>query len=180
MKFFVAGTLAAALTVSLAPSPAYAQTYNPYQTQTQQSNFLGTNLSTCMRNAVIGAGVGGVLGGVTAPRGNKTENAVLGAVLGGGGTYLACKYLGNRDRSRIEGGYLAALNADSSQTRSFTNSSLGGRSTLTVAQPQAVAGQDNCRDLAPVLNSPIFGQTALPNERYCKGADGKWAPIPLG
>jgi surface antigen len=165
--------------LALLSTPAFAQ--SSYPSAGQSSNFLGiSNLSSCMRNALIGAGVGGVLGGVTAPRGNKTENTVLGAVLGGGGTYLVCKYLGNRDRSRIEGSYLSALNGDAAQTRTFSNSQLGGRSTLTVGQPQAVQGMDNCRDLTASLNSPLLGLTNLPNERYCKGADGKWAPTQSG
>lgn len=138
----------------------------------------GSQLSSCMRNGLIGAGVGAVLGGV-ASKNSRMGGAAIGAILGGAGTYFVCKYLGNRDQARIERGYMGALDGDSAYASRFSNEDLGGLSLLNVGAPQPVQGMDNCRDLNATLTTPGYGQLPLPQERYCRAGNGQWAPAPF-
>lgn len=172
-RFAIAAAALAALAVLAMPVHAQAQSSSvPYGQPT------GTQLSTCMRNGLIGAGVGAVAGAVTGGE-HKLNRALLGAVVGGAGTYLVCKYLTNRDQSRVENGYVRALTTNNPYSTRFTNQALGGASLLNVAAPVPVAGQDNCRDVSASLTTPGMGLLPLPQERYCQGANGKWAPTPF-
>lgn len=174
MRFKSAVAALAALTFA---APALAQTVTaPPPGQTQ---FLGTQLSTCTRNALVGAGIGAVAGLITAPKGNKTENAAIGGAVGGVGTYFVCKYLGNRDQARIERSYATALRTGKPVTSNFTPQGGGGPATLTVPAPQVDPMDANCRVLAPQLSAGGLVAQALPKERYCKGANGAWTPAPL-
>jgi hypothetical protein len=136
----------------------------------------GSRLSKCTRNALIGAGVGAVAGAVLSREGKRSGNAVLGAALGGGGAWLACRYLGNRDRGYVENGYYDALNAGAPIALSFANSMLGGTSYLNVAQPQPVYGRPDCFDVSASLTNPGYGAAPLPQERYCR-VNNQWAPL---
>jgi hypothetical protein len=133
----------------------------------------GTQLSQCMRNALVGAGVGAVLGGVTASEGRRTEGAVLGGAVGGGGTFAVCKLLDGREQARIEGAYLAALQTNSAQSESWVGGN--GRShVLQVSQPQAI-GSGQCRSVTATLS--IDGTSEpLPTETYCRSQGGGWTP----
>jgi YMGG-like Gly-zipper len=137
----------------------------------------GTQLSQCMRNALIGAGVGAVLGAATAPDGNRTENAAIGAALGGLGTYAVCGWIGNSNQqSSVEGSYYRALNTGAPQTQSLTGPG-GQPATLRVAAPQAAPGRGtNCR----VINATVSdssGTQNLPQETFCRDANGGWVPV---
>lgn len=169
----------AALAALLVAMPALAQPQASYAPPPGQTQFLGTQLSSCMRNALIGAGVGALAGLVTAPKGNKTENAAIGGAVGGVGTYFVCKYLGNRDQARIERSYATALKTGKPVTSNFTPQGGGGPATLVVPAPQVDPVDANCRVLAPQLSAGGLAAQALPKERYCKSANGVWTPAPL-
>lgn len=162
---FTALALAAAM---LAAPVALAQTPAPGTTQ-----ILGTQLSKCMRNTLIGAGVGAVTGAATAPRGNRTENAILGAVIAGGATFGVCKLLDRREQARIEGAYVNALTTDKPVSQTWT-SSTGGARVLQVSRPSP-ASDPNCRVLNASLNVANRGPQPLPSELYCR-VNGAWAP----
>lgn len=166
----------AALAILSIASPALAQ---PQPAPPAQPSALGSQLSHCMRNALIGAGVGAVAGLITAPKKNKTENAAIGGAVGGVGTYFVCKYLGSRDQKRVEGSYLTALNTNKPVTSNFTPENGGGPAKLSVPAPQIDPNDKNCRILEPTLAAGGAGTQVLPRERYCKDAKGVWIPTPL-
>ena len=136
-----------------------------------------TQLSQCMRNALIGAGVGAVLGGVTAPEGNRTENAAIGAALGGLGTYGVCRWLGNSNQtSRVEQSYYRALNTNAPVTEQLSGPS-GQPATLQVARPTAAPGRPaECRQVNAVVTDSS-GSQQLPTEHFCRNATGGWVPV---
>lgn len=134
----------------------------------------GSNLSKCQRNALIGAGVGAVLGGVTAPEGNRGENAVLGGAIGAAGTFGACKLLDNREQARVEGAYLNALNENRAVSQTWVGAN-GQNRVLQVTRPQPDYNNSECRTLSASLQV-AGGQTQpLPPERYCRTSAG-WQP----
>jgi hypothetical protein len=186
---------AAALAMAMIAAPAQAQSFQPPaqgwgqeqnwgQTQnwgqsSGRSNVFGASgLSSCMRNALIGAGVGAVLGGVIAKDG-KLGKAAIGGALGGVGTYVVCRYLGNRDRSRIEGGYLSALNSSQPFATSFASEQGLGLAGLAVSRPIADPRDANCQLVSASLSLAGLNGQALPQERFCRTAQG-WKSAPLG
>jgi surface antigen len=172
--------IAATLALSVLAGPALAQSQPPAPAQyAPAQTLLGTQLSNCTRNALIGAGVGAVAGLITAPKGNKTENAAIGGAVGGVGTYFACKYLGRRDQQRVESSYMTALNNNKSVTTSFTPENGGGKAKLAVPAPKVDPNDKNCRILEPTLAAGGASAQVLPRERYCKDANGVWTPAPL-
>lgn len=156
-------------------APAQAYEYGAGYNSGRSDFFGGTNLSRCGRNAVIGAGVGVLAGAVLGGDNRRLGNAALGAVLGGAGTYLACRYLGNRDRNYISSGYGQALTADAPFRGSYLSDGFGARSVLNVSQPIDAGG--NCRLLNAFLQLPDGGTQMLPQERFCRGADGQWRAV---
>src|SRR5690606_13055511 len=60
-----------------------------------------TQLSQCMRNALIGAGVGAVAGAAIGDSDNRVENAAIGAAVVGAGTYGVCRLLTAREQQRV-------------------------------------------------------------------------------
>lgn len=135
----------------------------------------GTQLSACTRNALIGAGVGAAVGAVTAPSGNRAENAAIGAAVGGAGTYAACRLIDASTQNRIEQAYLTAIQTNRPYETSWTTTT-GGAKGVQVGQPQPAPGAPNCR----IVNAQLVttGQPAirpLPTERYCPGPNG-WVP----
>jgi surface antigen len=131
-----------------------------------------SNLSSCQRNALLGAAGGALLGGMTAGKGAKTEGAVLGAAVGGLGTYGICRYLDNQSIARAEQGY--AYSAANNRPYSSSWQGQGGTQNFSVAQP--VAAGPNCKRLNGTLTVPGEGSQNLPPETYCRGADGVWRP----
>ena len=138
----------------------------------------GTQLSQCMRNALIGAGVGAVIGGVTAPEGNRTENAALGAIIAGGGTYGVCRWLGNsRQTASVEDSYYRALNTGAPQRQNLSGPN-GAPATLQVAAPQSAPGRGpNCRVISATVSDNSGASQALPQETFCRDANGAWVPV---
>jgi hypothetical protein len=136
----------------------------------------GTQLSQCMRNALIGAGVGAAVGYATAPNGNRGENAALGAAAGGLGTYGVCRYLVARERQRVENAYYQSLNSGGSVNDSW-QSDQGAPRSLSVAAPSAAAGYGgDCRRINATISDPQLGTQTLPAETFCRTATGQWVP----
>jgi hypothetical protein len=138
----------------------------------------GTQLSQCMRNALIGAGVGAVIGGVTAPEGNRTENAALGAIIAGGGAYAVCRWLGNSQQTAsVEDSYYRALNTGAPQRQTLTGPN-GAPATLQVAAPQSAPGRGpNCRVINATVSDDTGASQTLPQETVCRDANGGWIPV---
>ena len=136
----------------------------------------GTHLSSCMRNALIGAGIGAVAGAVAGSSHNRGENAALGAVIGGGGTFGVCKLLDNQQQARVERNYQNALRNNAAITDGWVGAS-SRRYVLSVARPQYTPGQPQCRTVNATLDVNGQGPQQLPTETYCNNGSGVWAPV---
>ncbi len=134
-----------------------------------------TQLSQCMRNALIGAGIGAVVGAATAPRENRVENAAIGAAVGGVGTYGVCRYLSAREQQRVENAYYQSLNTGQGVNQSW-ESDQGQPRNLTVNAPQPISGQPECRRVTATVSDPQNGNQQLPQETFCRNASGQWVP----
>jgi hypothetical protein len=167
--FLMSGVLAAALAAAgCATGGGYGGGYGG-------GGFGVTNLSQCMRNALIGAGVGAVAGAATAPEGNRTENAAIGAAIGGAGAFAVCRLLDSGEQARIENAYQTALSSNAPYTATWSAAN-GSARAVQVAQPTPAAGAPQCRIInatMTVSNEP--GVQQLPTERYCQTATG-WQP----
>lgn len=135
-----------------------------------------SQLSQCTRNALIGAGVGAVLGAATAPEGNRTENAAMGAAIGGGGTFLACRWLTARDQQRVENSYRQALAANQPVRDNWASDDGSPRSLAVSAPTQAPGRPANCKTVQATVNDGRSGAQPLPAETYCRTPDGVWVP----
>jgi surface antigen len=135
-----------------------------------------TRLSSCMRNALIGAGIGAVAGAVAGSENNRGENAAIGAIAGGGGTFAICKYLDNQQQARIEGAYQNALQNNAPVGMNWVGAS-SRTYVLNVQRPIAVPGQPGCRSVNATLNVNNQGTQALPTETYCANGAGGWSPV---
>ena len=135
----------------------------------------GTRLSSCMRNALIGAGIGAVAGAVAGSEHNRGENAALGAVIGGGGTFGVCKLLDNQQQARVENNYQNALRNNAAVTDGWVGAS-SRRYVLAVARPQPTPGQPSCRTVNATLDVNGQGPQQLPTETYCNNGNG-WTPV---
>jgi len=131
-----------------------------------------SQLSSCQRNALLGAAGGALLGGITAGKGVKTEGAVLGAAVGGLGVYGVCRYLDQQSVSRVETGYQSSLNQD----RPYESSWNGPNGDESLYVPAPTSAGANCKRLQATLTTPSGGQQPLPPETYCRGGDGQWRP----
>lgn len=164
---FVALALAGALVVTGCETTGYGGGYG---------GAPRTQLSQCMRNALIGAGVGAAVGYATAPRGNRGENAALGAAAGGLGTYGVCRFLAAREQQRVENAYYQSLNSGAAVNDSWT-SDQGAPRNLTVAPPSAASGYGgDCRRINATISDPQMGTQTLPAETFCRTASGQWVP----
>lgn len=137
----------------------------------------GTQLSQCMRNALVGAGVGAVAGALIGDRDNRGENAALGAAAGGLGTYGVCRWLSAREQQRVENAYYQSLNSGQSVNQSW-QSDQGAPRNLTVTAPQPVQGYGGgeCRRVSATVSDPQYGNQQLPPETFCRTGAGQWAP----
>jgi len=133
-----------------------------------------TQLSQCMRNALVGAGVGAVAGALIGDRDNRGENAALGAAAGGLGTYGVCRYLSAREQQRVENAYYQSLNSGQAVNDTW-QSDQGSPRNLTVSAPQPVQG-GQCRRVSATVSDPQYGNQQLPPETFCRTASGGWAP----
>ncbi len=128
-------------------------------------------LSKCKTRALMGAGAGAIAGALIAGKGDKTKGALIGGALGGAGTFGVCKWMDNRSQAKVEAGYAKAASSGKSYSSNWQAED-GSARKLTVAKP---VKEGNCR----VLNSSLTaggGKQALPQEKYCQGADGVWRP----
>ncbi|MGE3581306.1 MAG: YMGG-like glycine zipper-containing protein [Hyphomonadaceae bacterium] len=136
----------------------------------------GSRLSQCTRNALVGAGVGAVVGAVTAPDGNRGENAAIGAAVGGLGTYGVCRWLRARDQANIERGYRQALNDNRPYNGSW-QSDEGAQRSVYVDRPVVDPNRSDCRRITATVTDPQYGREQLPPETYCRNASGQWVPV---
>ncbi|MGE0597740.1 MAG: glycine zipper 2TM domain-containing protein [Hyphomonadaceae bacterium] len=163
-KIFAAA-LAGAIALSSCASTGAGYGYGPPRTQ----------LSQCMRNALIGAGIGAIVGAAQDSSDNRAENAALGAAVGGLGTYGVCRFLSAREQQRVENAYYQSLNSGAPVNDSW-NSDQGGPRNLTVAAPQPISGRPECRTVSATVSDPQYGNQSLPPETFCRTASGQWVP----
>lgn len=127
-----------------------------------------TALGKCVQEALIGAGVGAVAGAVLSDK-NRTENAAIGAAVGGGGTYLVCQLLsGQQQQATVQDAYITALNSDRAVNQAVRLGD-GRTGQLAVARPyQTPRGDPSCRVVSATL--AVAGQPGqpLPQETYCR------------
>lgn len=134
-----------------------------------------TQLSQCTRNALIGAGIGAIVGVAQDSRNNRAENAAMGAAVGGLATYGICRMLSAREQQRVENAYYQSLNSGAPVNDSW-QSDQGAARNLAVASPQPVSGRPECRTVAATVNDPQHGNQQLPPETFCRNASGQWVP----
>lgn len=132
-----------------------------------------TRLSACGRNALIGAGVGAVVGAIAAPKKNRVEDAAIGAAVAGGGAYAVCRYLDGQQKARIAGAYANAASSNQPVGMNWVGTT-GTRYVLQVDRPQP--GQPGCRVLNATLQVNNNGPQPLPQEMYCQAQNGAWVP----
>ena len=147
---------AAGLMLALSAAPAHAEM---------------SLLHSCTGKAAIGAGAGAVLGGLTASKGQKTEGALLGAAVGGLGTFGVCRYIDTRASTRIDKAYKYAAANGAPYTTSWNTKN--GVNRLRVAQP--VRDGANCKILNATLSVAGGARQSLPQETYCRASNGKWS-----
>ncbi len=135
-----------------------------------------TQLSQCMRNALIGAGVGAIIGATQGPGENRAENAAIGAAVGGAATYGVCRWLTAREQQRVENAYYQSLNSGGSVNDSW-QSDQGSARSLLVSRPQPAQGYGpECRRVSATVSDPQYGNQQLPAETFCRNAAGQWVP----
>jgi surface antigen len=141
---------------------------------TPLANAQQTQLSQCMRNGLIGAGVGGVIGALTS-RHHRLSHAALGAAVGGVGTWGVCKLLSHRDEQNVENAYQHSLSTDRAYDNSWSSDQ--GRRTVSIAEPEPApnAGR-HCRTMHATISDPQNGRQSLPPETYCRNDEGQWIP----
>lgn len=136
----------------------------------------GTQLSQCMRNALIGAGIGAVTGAAVGDRDNRVENAAIGAAVVGAGTYGVCRWLSAREQQRVENAYYQSLNTGAPVNESW-QSDQGSSRNLRVSAPQPAPGYGGeCRRVNATVSDPQYGNQQLPAETFCRTPSGSWAP----
>jgi hypothetical protein len=134
-----------------------------------------TALGKCVQEALIGAGVGAVAGAVLSDK-NRTENAAIGAVVGGGGTYVVCQLLsGQQQQASVQDAYITALNQDRAVSQAVRLAD-GRTGSLAVARPfSPPRGNPACRTVSATLATPGQPPQPLPQETYCRdSATGGW------
>jgi surface antigen len=163
-KVLAAAALAGAMTLaSCETTDGYG--YGPPRTQ----------LSQCMRNALIGAGVGAVAGAVAGDEDNRAENAAIGAAVGGLATYGVCRWLSAREQQRVENAYYQSLNSGQPVNDSW-QSDQGGTRSLSVSRPTSVSGGSECRRVTATIQDSQYGTQQLPPETFCRTPSGDWVP----
>ena len=135
-----------------------------------------TQLSQCMRNALVGAGIGAVAGAVIGDEDNRVENAAIGAAVVGASTYGVCRYLNAREQQRVENAYYQSLNSGQPVNDSW-QSDQGAPRSLRVNSPAPAPGYGpECRRVNATISDPQYGNQQLPAETFCRRADGAWVP----
>jgi surface antigen len=132
-------------------------------------------LSQCTRNALIGAGIGAIVGAAQDSRNNRGENAAMGAAVGGLATYGVCRWLSAREQQRVENAYYQSLNSGAPVNDTW-QSDQGAPRSLAVTRPQPVGGRPECRTVSATVNDPQYGNQQLPPETFCRNGSGQWVP----
>lgn len=133
------------------------------------------NISKCQTRALIGGGIGAVLGSAVAGKGSKTEGAILGGALGAGAGFGICKYMDKRSEARVQAGYQNAVTSNKPVSTKWTAEDGTARS-LKVAKPKkVVTATGNCKQITASMSTP-GGSQQMPAETYCQGSDGVWRP----
>ena len=131
----------------------------------------GTQLSHCMRNGLIGAGVGGLIGALGSHH-HKLRTAAAGAAVGGVGTWAVCRLLSHNDQSRVEQSYQQSLDGNRPVTQSWQSDA--GTRTVDVSRPEYSSA--NCKTVSATISDPQNGRQQLPPETYCRNSAGQWVP----
>lgn len=135
-----------------------------------------TQLSQCMRNALIGAAVGAAVGMAQDSRNNRAENAAMGAAVGGLATYGVCRWLSAREQQRVENAYYQSLNSGGPVNDTW-QSDQGGMRSLSVSRPTQAQGYGpECRRVTATVSDPQQGSQQLPPETFCRNSSGQWVP----
>lgn len=134
-----------------------------------------TQLSQCTRNALIGAGIGAIIGAAQDSHGQRAENAAMGAAVGGLATYGVCRVLSAREQQRVENAYYQSLQSGQGVNDSWQSDS-GQPRNLTVAAPQPAPGQPECRRVTAAVTNDAGQAQQLPPETFCRTPSGGWAP----
>lgn len=135
-----------------------------------------TQLSQCMRNALVGAGIGAIAGAAIGDRDNRVENAAIGAAVVGASTYGVCRYLSAREQQRVENAYYQSLNSGQPVNDSW-QSDQGAQRSLRVSSPTAAPGYGaECRRVSATVSDPQYGNQQLPPETFCRSPNGAWVP----
>jgi surface antigen len=135
-----------------------------------------TQLSQCMRNALIGASVGAVAGAVVGDEDNRVENAAIGAAVVGASTYGICRYLSAREQQRVENAYYQSLNSGAPVNDTW-QSDQGSTRSLQVSQPAPAPDLGpQCRRVRATISDPQYGNQQLPAETFCRTPSGQWVP----
>ena len=157
----LAGALALS-TFSMTPSVAFAQ--SGHQTQ----------LSQCMRNGLIGAGVGAAIGALSSSH-HRGQRAIIGAAVGGVGTWGVCRILSANDRNRVENGYQRSLASNHSYNDTWSDND--SERSLHVNRPQTdYSAGSNCKTVHATIDDGQNGRQELPPETYCRNSSGQWIP----
>lgn len=136
-----------------------------------------TQLSQCMRNALIGAAVGAAVGMAQDSRNNRAENAAMGAAVGGLATYGVCRWLSAREQQRVENAYYQSLNSGGPVNDTW-QSDQGGTRSLSVSRPAPAQGYGpECRRVTATVSDPQQGNQQLPPETFCRNSSGQWVPV---
>lgn len=134
-----------------------------------------TQLSQCMRNALVGAGIGAVAGAVIGSEENRVENAAIGAAVVGASTYGVCRYLSAREQQRVENAYYQSLNSGQAVNQSW-QSDQGSQRSLHVSSPAPSNRGPDCRTISATVSDPQYGNQNLPPETFCRTGGGQWTP----
>ncbi|HYD88830.1 MAG TPA: hypothetical protein VEA80_15255 [Vitreimonas sp.] len=135
-----------------------------------------TQLSQCMRNALIGAGIGAIAGAAVGDEDNRVENAAIGAAVVGAGTYGVCRYMSAREQQRVENAYYRSLQTGQPVSDSW-QSDQGAPRSLRVSTPSSAPGRGaECRRVSATISDPQYGNQQLPPETFCRAPGGQWVP----
>jgi hypothetical protein len=135
------------------------------------ANAQQTHLSQCMRNGLIGAGAGAVVGALTSHH-HQGRSAVLGAAVGGLGAYGICRLLTRSDERHVERSYQRSLSNNHAVSESWGSG--GNAKSLYVSHP--TNDGNGCRRVSATITDAQHGRQSLPPETFCRNSSGEWVP----
>jgi hypothetical protein len=156
LKNLAVASALALTSISIAPLPASAQQ---------------THLSQCMRNGLLGAGAGAVLGALTSHH-HQLQSAAVGAAVGGVGTWAVCRMLTHSDERRVERGYQRSLAGD----RRYNDSWGSGNDAKNLYVSRPTSAGNGCKRVSATISDLTNGRQELPPETFCRNSQGQWIP----